>query len=83
LPGNEALRVPGSILRRFVKPMPGCSTLISAFVWRANPGWRRLAARAGVAAFTMRARTQVSAAHSREDLEFAVNAFAEVNEELK
>ena len=27
--------------------------------------------------------TQVSAAHSREDLEFAVNAFAEVNEELK
>jgi glycine C-acetyltransferase len=30
-----------------------------------------------------RVRTQVSAAHSREDLEFAVNAFAEVNEELK
>jgi len=26
---------------------------------------------------------KVSAAHSREDLEFAVNAFAEVNEELK
>jgi len=32
---------------------------------------------------TARIRTQVSAAHSREDLEFAVNAFAEVNEELK
>jgi len=32
---------------------------------------------------TARVRTQVSAAHSREDLEFAVNAFAEVNEELK
>ena len=32
---------------------------------------------------TARTRTQVSAAHSREDLEFAVNAFAEVNEELK
>ena len=31
---------------------------------------------------TARIRTQVSAAHSREDLEFAVNAFAEVNEEL-
>ena len=31
---------------------------------------------------TARVRTQVSAAHSREDLEFAVNAFAEVNEEL-
>ncbi|PYJ53288.1 MAG: glycine C-acetyltransferase, partial [Verrucomicrobia bacterium] len=30
-----------------------------------------------------RIRTQVSAAHSREDLEFAVNAFAEVNQELK
>ncbi len=30
---------------------------------------------------TARIRTQVSAAHSREDLEFAVNAFAEVNEE--
>ena len=30
-----------------------------------------------------RVRTQVSAAHSREDLEFAVNAFAEVNDELK
>ena len=29
-----------------------------------------------------RVRTQVSAAHSREDLEFAVNAFAETNEEL-
>ncbi len=32
---------------------------------------------------TARIRTQVSAAHSREDLEFAMNAFAEVNEELK
>jgi len=32
---------------------------------------------------TARVRTQVSAAHSREDLEFAVNAFAAVNEELK
>jgi glycine C-acetyltransferase len=32
---------------------------------------------------TARVRTQVSAAHSREDLEFAVNAFAEVNEELR
>src|SRR3989454_8817605 len=32
---------------------------------------------------TARIRTQVSAAHSREDLEFAVNAFGEVNEELK
>ena len=32
---------------------------------------------------TARIRTQVSAAHSREDLEFAVNAFAETNEELK
>jgi glycine C-acetyltransferase len=32
---------------------------------------------------TARIRTQVSAAHSREDLEFAVSAFAEVNEELK
>ncbi len=32
---------------------------------------------------TARVRTQVSAAHSREDLEFAVNAFAQVNEELK
>jgi glycine C-acetyltransferase len=32
---------------------------------------------------TARVRTQVSAAHSREDLELAVNAFAEVNEELK
>ena len=32
---------------------------------------------------TARIRTQVSAAHSREDLEFAVNAFAELNEELK
>jgi glycine C-acetyltransferase len=31
---------------------------------------------------TARVRTQVSAAHSREDLEFAVNAFAEVNEQL-
>jgi glycine C-acetyltransferase len=32
---------------------------------------------------TARVRTQVSAAHSQEDLEFAVKAFAEVNEELK
>jgi glycine C-acetyltransferase len=32
---------------------------------------------------TARIRTQVSAAHSREDLEFAADAFAEVNEELK
>ena len=32
---------------------------------------------------TARVRTQVSAAHSREDLEFAVNAFAEANEELR
>jgi glycine C-acetyltransferase len=32
---------------------------------------------------TARVRTQVSAAHSREDLEFAVNVFAETNEELK
>jgi len=32
---------------------------------------------------TARVRTQVSAAHSREDLEFAVNAFAETNEDLK
>ena len=32
---------------------------------------------------TARVRTQVSAAHSREDLEFAVNAFAEVSDELK
>ena len=32
---------------------------------------------------TARVRTQVSAAHSREDLDFAVKAFAEVNEELK
>jgi glycine C-acetyltransferase len=31
---------------------------------------------------TARVRTQVSAAHSREDLEFAVNAFAEVDQEL-
>src|SRR3954464_13841423 len=31
---------------------------------------------------TARVRTQVSAAHSREDLEFAVNAFAETNTEL-
>src|ERR687892_199147 len=30
-----------------------------------------------------RVRTQVSAAHSREDLEFAVNAFAETNDELR
>ena len=32
---------------------------------------------------TARVRTQVSAAHSRADLEFAVNAFAETNGELK
>lgn len=32
---------------------------------------------------TARVRTQISAAHSREDLEFAVNAFAETNEELR
>ena len=32
---------------------------------------------------TARVRTQVSAAHSREDLEFGVNAFAETNEELR
>ena len=32
---------------------------------------------------TARVRTQVSAAHSREDLEFAINAFAETNAELK
>ena len=32
---------------------------------------------------TARVRTQVSAAHSRGDLEFAVNAFAETNNELK
>jgi glycine C-acetyltransferase len=32
---------------------------------------------------TARVRTQVSGAHSPEDLEFAANAFAEVNEELK
>ena len=32
---------------------------------------------------TARVRTQVSAAHSREDLEFAVKAFAKVSEELK
>jgi len=32
---------------------------------------------------TARVRTQVSAGHSREDLEFAVNAFAETNNELK
>jgi len=32
---------------------------------------------------TARVRTQVSAAHSREDLEFAAKVFAEVNEELK
>ena len=32
---------------------------------------------------TARVRTQVSAAHSRADLEFAVNAFAETNEELQ
>ncbi len=32
---------------------------------------------------TARVRAQVSAAHSREDLEFAVNAFAETDAELK
>jgi len=32
---------------------------------------------------TARIRVQVSAAHSREDLEFAVKAFAETNDELK
>lgn len=32
---------------------------------------------------TARVRTQVSAAHSRQDLEFAVNAFAETNTELR
>jgi glycine C-acetyltransferase len=32
---------------------------------------------------TARVRTQVSAAHSREDLEFAVNAFAEVDQGLR
>jgi glycine C-acetyltransferase len=32
---------------------------------------------------TARVRTQVSAAHSREDLDFAVNAFAETNAELR
>jgi glycine C-acetyltransferase len=32
---------------------------------------------------TARVRVQVSAAHSREDLQFAVKAFAETNEELK
>ncbi|MDQ6622260.1 MAG: glycine C-acetyltransferase [Verrucomicrobiota bacterium] len=32
---------------------------------------------------TARVRTQVSAAHSRADLEFAVNAFAETNNELQ
>ena len=32
---------------------------------------------------TARVRTQISAAHSREDLEFAVKAFAETNAELK
>jgi glycine C-acetyltransferase len=32
---------------------------------------------------TARVRTQVSAAHSGEDLEFAVNAFADTNNELK
>ena len=32
---------------------------------------------------TARVRTQVSAAHSRADLEFAVEAFAETNKELK
>ena len=32
---------------------------------------------------TARVRTQVSAAHSHEDLEFAVKAFAETDEELR
>ncbi len=32
---------------------------------------------------TARVRTQVSAAHSREDLEFAVKAFAEIDQELR
>src|SRR6184192_2491266 len=32
---------------------------------------------------TARVRTQVSSAHSRQDLEFAVSAFAEVNKELQ
>jgi len=32
---------------------------------------------------TARVRTQVSAAHSREELEFAVKAFADTNEELR
>jgi glycine C-acetyltransferase len=32
---------------------------------------------------TARVRTQISAAHAREDLEFAVNAFAETNDELR
>jgi glycine C-acetyltransferase len=32
---------------------------------------------------TARVRTQVSAAHSRADLEFAINAFTEMNDELK
>ena len=32
---------------------------------------------------TARVRTQVSAAHSRQDLEFAVSAFAEANKELQ
>jgi len=31
---------------------------------------------------TARIRTQVSAAHSREDLAFAIRAFAEVKQEL-
>ena len=31
---------------------------------------------------TARIRTQVSAAHTREDLDFAVHAFAEVKAEL-
>jgi glycine C-acetyltransferase len=31
---------------------------------------------------TARIRTQVSAAHSRADLEFAINAFAETKKEL-
>jgi len=32
---------------------------------------------------TARVRVQVSAAHSREDLEFAVKAFGQTNDELK
>jgi glycine C-acetyltransferase len=39
--------------------------------------------KAATSIIAARVRTQVSAAHSREDLEFAVKAFAEANEELK